>query len=207
MISYTGDGYFPVHKNKISLEGLPKTEEYKYIHPSSLNRMSQNPIVTNRIECDISAVDCFTFTIQEMTQSQDIWRAEMRLYKTGTLENGVITVEPKSAFFENWLVCGENQVIFTVDEQEYALNYEAVETATATAGCFDMVESKVVQEDIPLSGQMASMNFLVDKESKTVLSAGVVFCFRTKDLRAWKDLAARLTEEITGRPAEKINRK
>ncbi|WP_026505845.1 hypothetical protein [Butyrivibrio sp. NC3005] len=211
MLKYTGKNNeqlkIKAKKLIISSDLFTKTESL-YMTRKSLDKMSSNPLYTNRVVIDLSRMQNMYATLQK--DEDERWRGVIRLYVDGGIEDEKIMLDEDDTDFTTYMVYGDKRVSTDVDGVVNTIEMNSGITADITDDAIDMVRKEKIDSYEALGACMVFVaNFskkdTMDVDNKCgnslITELGFEHIGSASDL---KKLMKDLVYEITGQEVEVI---
>ena len=145
MLKYTGKNNeqlkIKAKKLIISSDLFTKTESL-YMTRKSLDKMSTNPLYTNRVVVDLSDMQNMYATLQK--DEDERWRGVIRLYVDGGIEDEKIMLDEDDTDFTTYMVYGDKKVTTDVDGKVNTIMINSGITADITDDAIDMVRKEKI---------------------------------------------------------------
>ncbi len=211
MLKYTGKNNeqlkIKAKKLIISSDLFTKTESL-YMTRKSLDKMSTNPLYTNRVVVDLSDMQNMYATLQK--DEDERWRGVIRLYVDGGIEDEKIMLDEDDTDFTTYMVYGDKKVTTDVDGKVNTIMINSGITADITDDAIDMVRKEKIDSYEALGACMVFVaNFskkdTMDVDNKCGKSLITELGFEhIGSAGELKKLMKALIYEITGQESETI---
>ena len=174
----------------------------------SLDKMSSNPLYTNRVVIDLSRMQNMYATLQK--DEDERWRGVIRLYVDGGIEDEKIMLDEDDTDFTTYMVYGDKRVSTDVDGVVNTIEMNSGITADITDDAIDMVRKEKIDSYEALGACMVFVaNFsrkdTMDVDNKCgnslITELGFEHIGSASDL---KKLMKNIVYEITGQEVEVI---